>query len=374
MRRLSGSIAGMNHPVEIVSQGIVAWQKLRCYNGIMNMNAVQLLSDEELVRNLESAVARERGATVQLIALLAEMDVRRLFLEQGHSSLFVYCTKCLHLSEHAAYGRIEAARAARKFPSILDKLADGSITLTTICLLSNHLTEDNHERLLEAARHKTRRDVEVLVAALHPMPAISSTVRKLPQPKTLSLAPRETKTEPPRPSPEAKSTALSTGAPRAPLRLPTPPIVRPLAPERYRVQFSIGPETHQKLRRLQDLLRHTLPSGDVAEIFDRGLTLLLKEVERQKLAAVDRPRRPSAVNPTSRHVPAAAKREVWKRDQGRCAFVGTEGRCEERGFLEFHHVIPFAEGGPTTAGNLQLRCRAHNDYENDREIAQSLFR
>jgi len=137
----------MNHPVEIVSQGIVAWQKLRCYNGIMNMNAVQLLSDEELVRNLESAVARERGATVQLIALLAEMDVRRLFLEQGHSSLFVYCTKCLHLSEHAAYGRIEAARAAQKFPSILDKLADGSITLTTICLLSNHLTEDNHERL-----------------------------------------------------------------------------------------------------------------------------------------------------------------------------------------------------------------------------------
>jgi HNH endonuclease len=292
----------MNHPVEIVSQGIVAWQKLRCYNGIMNMNAVQLLFDEELVRNLESAVAHERGATVQLIALLAEMDVRRLFLEQGHSSLFVYCTKCLHLSEHAAYGRIEAARAAQKFPSILDKLTDGSITLTTICLLSNHLTEDNHERLLEAARHKTRRDVEVLVAALHPMPA------------------------------------------------------------------------HQKLRRLQDLLRHTLPSGDVAEIFDRGLTLLLKEVERQKLAAVDRPRRPSAVNPTSRHVPAAARREVWKRDQGRCAFVGTEGRCEERGFLEFHHVIPFAEGGPTTAGNLQLRCRAHNDYEKDREIAQSLFR
>ena len=156
MRRLSGSIAGMNHPVEIVSQGIVAWQKLRCYNRIMNMNAVQLLSDEELVRNLESAVARERGATVQLIALLAEMDVRRLFLEQGHSSLFVYCTKCLHLSEHAAYGRIEAARAARKFPSILDKLADGSITLTTICLLSNHLTENNHERLLEAARRRIR--------------------------------------------------------------------------------------------------------------------------------------------------------------------------------------------------------------------------
>lgn len=163
----------------------------------------------------------------------------------GHSSLFVYCTKCLHLSEHAAYGRIEAARAARKFPSILDKLADGSISLTTICLLSNHLTDENHERLLEAARHKTRRDIEGLVAALHPMPAVPSTVRKLPQPKTLTLAPPEAKAEPPLPSPEAKSTASSTGATRAPLRSPAPPIVRPLAPERYRVQFSIGPETHE---------------------------------------------------------------------------------------------------------------------------------
>jgi hypothetical protein len=117
----------MDHTVEIASQPIVAWQKLRCYNGIMNMNSVHSLSDEQLIRNLEGAAADERGATVQLIALLAEMDVRRLFLEQGYSSLFVYCTKCLHLSEHAAYSRIEAARAARKFPIVLDRLADGSI-------------------------------------------------------------------------------------------------------------------------------------------------------------------------------------------------------------------------------------------------------
>jgi 5-methylcytosine-specific restriction endonuclease McrA len=64
-------------------------------------------------------------------------------------------------------------------------------------------------------------------------------------------------------------------------------------------------------------------------------------------------------------VPAAVKREVWARDDGRCAFVGTRGRCTERGFLELHHVIPFADGGATDAANLQLRCRAHNAYEAD---------
>jgi 5-methylcytosine-specific restriction endonuclease McrA len=61
--------------------------------------------------------------------------------------------------------------------------------------------------------------------------------------------------------------------------------------------------------------------------------------------------------------PAAVRREVWTRDEGRCAFVGTSGRCAERGFLEFHHLRPFAEGGETTAANLELRCRAHNAYE-----------
>ena len=132
------------------------------------MNSVKSLSDEELNRNLEGAAGHERGATVQGIALLAAMDVRRLFLEQGYSSLFVYCTKCLHLSEHAAYGRIEAARAARKFPIVLERLNDGSITLTTICLLSNHLTPENQKQLLVDASHKTRREVEELVATLRP--------------------------------------------------------------------------------------------------------------------------------------------------------------------------------------------------------------
>ena len=78
----------------------------------MNTRSVQSLSNEELLHDLERTAANERNATVDLIVLLAEMDARRLYLQQGYSSLFVYCTRHLHLSEHAAYGRIEAARGA----------------------------------------------------------------------------------------------------------------------------------------------------------------------------------------------------------------------------------------------------------------------
>ena len=98
-------------------------------------------------------------------------------------------------------------------------------------------------------------------------------------------------------------------------------------------------------------------------ILERGLDLLIPALEKTKFGATDRPRSTSDTVRDSRHIPAAVKREVWKRDSGRCAFVGTLGRCTEEAFLEFHHVIPFAEGGAATTTNIELRCRAHNAYE-----------
>ena len=86
----------------------------------------------------------------------------------------------LHFSEHAAYLRIEAARAARRFPVILDRLADGSVHLTAVGLLAPHLTLANHAELLDAARHKSKREVEQLVAHVRPQQDVPSLVRKLP--------------------------------------------------------------------------------------------------------------------------------------------------------------------------------------------------
>jgi hypothetical protein len=140
-------------------------------------------------------------------------------------------------------------------------------------------------------------------------------------------------------------------------------VVVPLASDRYKVQFTVSRETHDKLRRAQDLMRHAIPNGDPAVIVDRALTLLIVHLERTKLAHAARPRPPRAADRGSRHIPSAVKRAVWRRDEGRCAFEGVEGRCTERGLLEFHHVVPYAHGGAATQGNIQLRCRPHNQHE-----------
>ena len=152
----------------------------RCYKGRMTIELSnhEVLSDPELLVEVRRLAGQERKATARLIAALGELDARRLYLGEGCSSLFTYCTQILHLSEHAAYGRIEAARAARKWPAILDLLADGAVHLTAIGLLAPHLTTENHQRVLGSARHKTKREVEEIVASLRPQPPVASSVRK----------------------------------------------------------------------------------------------------------------------------------------------------------------------------------------------------
>ncbi len=144
------------------------------------------------------------------------------------------------------------------------------------------------------------------------------------------------------------------------------------------MQFTACAELHAKLREAQALLRHQIPDGDLEQIFDRALEALLATLRKQKLAATQRPRGhrsqgPEATSiPGSRHIPTAVRRAVWARDGGRCAFVSSNGRrCGEEAFLEFHHILPYAKGGPSTVDNIELRCRAHNGHEAERHFGPS---
>lgn len=341
-----------------------------------------LLSDRDLLAETVGVADLERRTTAELLALLAELDMRRLYLSAGYSSLFTYCTQALRFSEPAAYSRITAARAARRFPILFTLLADGDVTLTTVSLLAAHLTDENHESFLGAARHKCKRDVEHLVAGLSAQPDISTSVRRLSgytgvetRAPNLSLTPQPAALaeQPQIPSPTPSSTA-GAGSPQA-RSVPRPPIagaahrsvVASLGGDRYLLRVTISADARRRLDRARDLLGHTIPTGDAAAIIEKALTLLVDQLERTKFAATPRPREETRKTRTrGRHIPSAVKRAVWARDQGRCAFTGSDGRCRETGFLEFHHVKPFAAGGSAHIDNLQLRCRAHNQHEADR--------
>jgi len=197
-----------------------------------------------------------------------------------------------------------------------------------------------------------------------------------------SLPQREEATLPVVPSPVLAVAVLPLAVPPV-----SRPVVQPLSPERYRVQFTIGQDAHDILRRVQTLLRREIPDGEAGAIFERALRLLHKEVEAAKFGRPGKPGarkaarqgapsagstayenriRPGAdaANPACRHIPKAVKRGVWYRDRAQCAFVSAAGqRCAERDLLELHHIHPYALNGPATVANIALRCRTHNAYE-----------
>ncbi len=324
------------------------------------------LSDRDLLACLETLAGRERESLVELVAHLAALDSRpALYAARGFGSLFSYCTQALRLSEDAASNRIDAARTCRRFPVVLDLLASGEASLTTVRLLGRHLTPENHQSVLAKAKGRTRQQIDVLVAELAPRPDVPSSVRRLPTVTTSSFAAA------PAPASSASSSEPAAVAGPSPAAfLPAPrPIVQPTAPERYRVQFTIDQETHDEFRRLQALLRREIPDGDPAAIFKRAVRLMLEKIENKKLGATKKPRRSAVIRPgtdklRSREAPRAVKRVVWRQDAGQCAFVAPDGRrCSEKAFLEFHHVHAHALGGPPTVGNISLRCWRHNQYE-----------
>jgi hypothetical protein len=319
------------------------------------LSAASRLSDSALLAEARRLAHSEFDVTACLIAHLAEVESRGLYFGQGCASLFAYCVDILHLSEHAAYLRIEVARACRKYPLILEMLGRGTVNLTNASLLVPVLTPENHRALLAAATHKPKRAVEDLVEEQRPARSGASPAREAH--RRASTSAQNNLFQPGATTDSGREAAADGVEPGDEAATPEP--------RRCRLEFMTTPETRDKLRRLQELLSYEA-SCDPAEILDRALTTLLREVERKKLAMTQRPRASRSPRRGSRHIPAAVRRAVWARDRGQCAFVGENGhRCTERRLLQWHHLDPHGDGGEATVSNIELRCPPHNRYEAD---------
>jgi hypothetical protein len=335
------------------------------------------LSNKELIAALPLLGRRESQSIAELVAYLAEVDARRLYRDQAFPSMHQYCVDALHLCEGAAYKRITAARTARRFPIILEMLADCRLHLSAVCLLAPHLTEENHPSLLQSAIHRSKRGVELLLAERFPKPDAPRSIRRLPAPQPEMAVPSPT------PIPIAATSSepliLPTPGPAvlpaAPAPPPRPAVVAPLTPERFKLQLTISRKTRERLDEARDLLAHQVPDGDLAEVVDRALDVLVRELRRNKYAETEAPRKPRPFKESdhSRHIPHHVRREVARRDGHQCTFVAENGqRCPARGRLEFHHIDPHAKGGPPTSSNVTLRCRVHNGYAAEADYGAEL--
>lgn len=354
-----------------------------------NLKAV---SDGELLRRLTDLVSRSRRLDADIVAHIAEVDARRLYRREAAPSMFAYCVEVLGLGESEAYLRIAAARASREYPVLLEMLRDGRLVLTAVARLASHLTPDNCDRVLTRAANRSKREIEELIAELDPQPDARSVIRKLPTPRTGtarsaerdsgagSIAPNAPSQLVPErvESPLVKTGANGSPQPAAACGLPVPSrraIIEPLAPSRHKVQFTASDALRDKLQRLQDLMRPTVPDGDLATIIEQAVTEKLERLEAKRFAKTKAPRKTLAetdTTPSSRRIPAPVRRAVHERDQGRCTYQDARGRrCRARERLEFHHHgTPFGRGGGHSVENVRLMCHTHNQLLAERDYGK----
>jgi hypothetical protein len=278
------------------------------------------ISDDELLRRLVDLVRQSRRVESDLVAHIAEVERRRLYAREASPSMFVYCTQVLRLSEAEAYARITVARASREHPMLLDMLTDGRLHLTGVARLAPHLTPENRGELLERATHKSRRQIEELIADIAPRPDAAALMRRLPERRdlaaqavpagagatatlarpqlcldrvergALTLTPdpdSDMASADPAPG-EAEATQQAATSVQASAAVPPaevvgrpavaqstavvhtrgPADIQPLGRARYKVQFTASAELHDKLERLRALMRSQVPDGDLAVIID----------------------------------------------------------------------------------------------------------
>src|SRR5262245_7106865 len=186
------------------------------------------IPDDELLRRLSQLLGDSRRVEADLVAHIGEVDARRLYAREASPSMYSYCTQVLHLSEAEAYLRINAARATRRHPILFTMLRDGRLHLTGIVKLAPHLTDENRDVLLARATHRSKHQIEELLAELFPRPDAPALMRKLPQ--------RQPTVAEVRPSPAAGASEMPQVRLDAVASLPAPPaapaVVLPLAPAR----------------------------------------------------------------------------------------------------------------------------------------------
>jgi len=322
--------------------------------------AVGAMTDACLEERLQRFAWVERRALVALLVHLGEFDSRRLYADRGQPSLFAYCRSILGYSEQGAYKRIQAARAAREHPALLEHLASGDIHLAGIVVLAPHLKPDNAACLLDSARGKSIRELERIAAGQSPRADAADSLRALPQPAMLAL--------PPAAAPSASAGPIVAAQP--------PPAAAPfsqrdmldaLSASRFLFRFTGGQSLRDKYHRVRDLLRLRTATGTMEAVFERSLEALLERLDpllrhqRRRGKTPPGKARPGKGSAT-RAIPAAVRDAVWARDAGRCTFLNPEGtRCPATRWLEIDHIIPYALGGRSDdIGNLRLLCRTHN--------------
>jgi len=310
-----------------------------------------------LIQALNDLVVRERKLNIEILHHLKELEIRKLHLEMGFSSLFDYCTSALKYSESQAQRRITAMRLIQDIPEVETKIQNGSISLTNASKIQTFLNQSKKDlkplsllqkrELIQKLENTSSRECELELLKLSPEPLI--------------LKEKE----------------------------------RVLSEDYTEIKFTIKKDLKTKMDKVKSLLSHKNPNPSYSELLEMMCDLVIQQKEPKLKKSTDsksdktslatlnntRTQRKASIPPQvkprkipspvksrapykklSRYIPAPIKQEVYMRDGGCCSYLNKASgkRCSSKQLLQYDHIKPYSFGGETSAYNLRLLCWNHH--------------
>ena len=296
----------------------------------MNENALSAARDSS--HHLADLLRREHASLADFLVALAAFDRKVGYRSLGFANLFEYLQRELGLSRGAAHYRKVAARLVDRFPEVVEPLRDGRLCLSSVLELAKVISESNRHEVLPRFFHRSREEARQVAVEIAPA----------------TVAPRRTvvTVEQPRIAFPVNSMTSPVHPDELPSIVPEKPrtLVEPLTATRSRIHLTVSRGLLAKLRKARAGQSHVQPGATDEQVIEAALDLLLAQQEKRRAS-----------------VPPRVKREVRKRDAGKCTWpLADGGVCGSTVRLEVDHVVPRGKDWPSTADNCRILCRVHN--------------
>ncbi len=308
-------------------------------NNNKNICELNEISNTELTERISILQSKERSVVLRFLIHLGEFDKRGLYLKEGYSSLFDYCTRKLNLSEGSAFRRMTAARFLRDHPKCIKSFVNGDITICSIVASAKAIK--SAKAGVEDIIGKSAIEVKSLMAIVAPVSKPKEVIKEI----TIAskIKPRDELLE------------LFKGMVLEEIESEVQTVKD--IETRYEIKFSVTKDIFNKIQSLKSKLSNKLGA-------DLSLENIFTELINKSLSP-GTTRKAKPANENLRYIPASIKREVLDRDNSQCSYVSKDGvRCTQKHYLNFDHIQPFALGGKSSSENLRVLCSAHNQMFN----------
>ena len=315
---------------------------------------LQTLSNTELMNRFSKLVQTERKITHLVLECISEIDIRKIYLERAHPSLFDYLVKAFGYSPSAAVRRIESARLLREVPEIAIKIEEGSLNLSQLSQVQQaiRITQKQDSRkvssaekleLLKKIENTTKNQTELILAKELNLPVVREEKERIHQNESVTLT------------------------------------------------ITFSKEQIALLEKASDLMSHALPDHNWAGLMT---ALAKKEIQRRtgikrstegkKPNKADKPNTEGETNnvvhehkniftkamaPIGRKAIKPNLRKIIFAKDKCCQFKDplTNKICGSLRFLEIDHIQPIWAGGDNLADNLRILCSQHNKFKYAKE-------